>query len=333
MRKVPVPFSVLRRFIRRHRYAWSVNDCVPASLSPLLSHAMHCIMNCKVSTTFFAAILSSWLGAVAGAAPLQPNIVVMLVDDMGIMDTSVPFLTDEAGRPRRYPLNDFYRTPNMDRLASRGIRFNNFYSMSVCSPTRVSLQTGQNAARHRTTNWINPSRDNAGPQGPPEWNWRGLKPGDVTLASLLRAQGYRTIHVGKGHFSPRAFPGSDPSNLGFEVNVGGASIGAPGSYYGEKNYGNRGTTGGEPSGGALGHRYSCHRFWVVTRLKQRVKANLPGRRSTAFPGNLSCRGRTRFRRSRSPTHGLPSRDGQGLKWRELAHKSPEGRDTQHGRMS
>lgn len=212
---------------------------------------MRANINSNIRIAVFSAILSSWLGAVSGAAPSQPNVVVMLVDDMGIMDTSVPFLTDESGKPKRYPLNDFYRTPNMDRLASRGIRFNNFYSMSVCSPTRISLQTGQNAARHRTTNWINPSRDNAGPQGPSEWNWRGLKPGDVTLAGLLRAQGYRTIHVGKGHFSPRAFPGSDPSNLGFDVNVGGAAIGAPGSYYGENGYGNRATTGGEPSGGGV----------------------------------------------------------------------------------
>src|SRR5262245_42895475 len=66
----------------------------------------------------------------------KPNIVIMLVDDMGVMDTSVPFLTDAAGQPKRYPLNDFYRTPNMERLAQRGIRFNNFNAMSVCSPTR-----------------------------------------------------------------------------------------------------------------------------------------------------------------------------------------------------
>jgi len=192
------------------------------------------VLSACSALVFFA----TWLGSVAGAAPAHPNIVVMLIDDMGIMDTSLPFLTDDEGRPKRYPLNDFYRTPNMERLALRGIRFSNFYSMSVCSPTRVCLQTGQNAARHRTTNWINPDKDNAGPQGPPGWNWRGLKPGDVTLAGLLRSQGYRTIHVGKGHFSPRAFPGSDPSTLGFDVNIGGASIGAPGSYYGEKNYGN-----------------------------------------------------------------------------------------------
>ena len=167
----------------------------------------------------------------------QPNIIVFLVDDMGVMDTSVPFLTDEKGQPKRYPLNDYYRTPGMERLASQGIRFNNFYAMSVCSPTRISIMTGQNAARHHATNWINPDRDNRGPMGPPDWNWKGLTKADVTLPRLLHAAGYRTIHVGKAHFGPRAFEGAEPLNLGFDVNVGGASFGAPGSYYAEQNYG------------------------------------------------------------------------------------------------
>lgn len=170
-------------------------------------------------------------------AASDPNIIVFLVDDMGIMDTSVAFLETEQGEVSRYPLNEFYKTPNMERLAAVGIRFNQFSAMSVCSPTRISLMTGQNAARHRTTTWINPDQNNAGPQGPPQWNWDGLKPGDVTLASVLRDNGYRTIHIGKGHFAPRGTAGEDPSKLGFDVNIAGASFGAPGSYYGKKNFG------------------------------------------------------------------------------------------------
>ena len=191
----------------------------------------------RISLTALGQRLPGGVGRLAGpgamlpslcAAEPPPNIVIFLVDDMGVMDTSVPFLTDAAGQPQRYPLNDYYRTPNMERLAARGIRFNNFCAMSVCSPTRISIMTGQNAARHRTTNWINPDKDNAGPNGPPQWNWKGLKKGDVTLAGLLHAGGYRTIHVGKGHFGPRESEGAEPRNLGFDVNVGGASIGAPG---------------------------------------------------------------------------------------------------------
>lgn len=181
-------------------------------------------------TTLFA-VRSETLAADA------PNVVVFLVDDMGVMDTSVPFLTDADGKAKRYPLNDYYRTPGMQRLAELGVRFNNFYAMSVCSPTRCCIMTGQNAARHRTTNWINPDRDNGGPQGPPEWNWKGLSKDSVTLPRVLQAAGYRTIHVGKGHFGPRESAGGNPGNLGFDINVGGASFGAPGSYYGEKKYG------------------------------------------------------------------------------------------------
>ncbi len=176
--------------------------------------------------------------AVTRAAEVRrPNIVVFLVDDMGVMDTSVPFLTDPKGQPRRYPLNEFYRTPNMERMSAIGIRFNHFSAMSVCSPSRVSIMTGQNAARHRTTNWINPDTNNGGPHGPPDWNWRGLKKGDLTVARLLQSAGYRTIHVGKGHFGSRASEGANPLNLGFDVNVAGASIGSPGSYHGRENFG------------------------------------------------------------------------------------------------
>jgi len=208
----------------------------------------------------------------ATAAHPKPNIVIFLVDDMGVMDTSVPFLTDKAGKPKRYPLNEFYRTPNMERLAARGIRFNQFCAMSVCSPTRVSIMTGQNAARHRTTNWINPDQDNAGPQGPPDWNWEGLKKGDITLAGLLRTNGYRTIHVGKGHFGPREFDGADPANLGFEVNIAGASIGSPGSYYGKENFGH----GGQRDKNAVPHleKYHGRDIFLTEALTIEAKAQV-----------------------------------------------------------
>ena len=70
------------------------------------------------------------------------------------MDSSVPFLTSEDGAPKVYPLNTFYKTPHLEQLAKNGIRFSNFYAHSVCSPSRTSLLTGQNAAKTRITNWI-----------------------------------------------------------------------------------------------------------------------------------------------------------------------------------
>ena len=179
----------------------------------------------------------SWAGE-ESSNPSRPNVIVFLVDDMGVMDTSVPFLTDSKGTPKRYPLNDFYHTPNMQRLADQGIRFSQFYAMSVCSPTRVSIMTGQNAARHHTTQWISPEKNNHGEFGPRQWNWRGPDSNTLTLARLLQSNGYRTIHVGKGHFGPFKSAGADPRNLGFDINVGGRSIGAPGSYFGTDHFGN-----------------------------------------------------------------------------------------------
>ena len=71
-------------------------------------------------------------GPAATGRPLQPNILLFLVDDMGWQDTSVPFYE------RRTPLNDRYRTPNMERLANMGVRFTAAYACAVSSPSRCS---------------------------------------------------------------------------------------------------------------------------------------------------------------------------------------------------
>ena len=169
-----------------------------------------------------------------------PNIIVFLVDDMGLMDTSVPFLTDTNGNVVKYPLNSFYQTPNMETLAAQGVRFTNFYAHSVCSPTRVSLLTGQNSSRHGVTNWIRSESNNRTEFGPSNWNWKGLTKKSVTLPRLLQQKGYRTIHVGKAHFGPFNSEGENPLNLGFDINIAGSSIGEPGSYLGTEAFGHIG---------------------------------------------------------------------------------------------
>ena len=82
-----------------------------------------------------------------GVGSPRPNIVYFFLDDMGWQDTSVPFHTEVT------PLNQRYRTPNMERLAAQGMKFTQAYACAVCSPSRVSLMTGLNAARHGVTNW------------------------------------------------------------------------------------------------------------------------------------------------------------------------------------
>ena len=185
----------------------------------------------KESVLFFSVLPACVL------AQDRPNIILFLVDDMGLMDTSLPFLTDHAGNARRFPLNDWYHTPNMERMARSGIRFSTFYAQSVSSPSRVSILTGQNAARHRTTNWINAESNNRDEFGPLAWNWQGIRANAPTLPRMLGKAGYRTIQIGKAHFGPIGSEAENPCRLGFDVSIGGSAIGHPGSYYGENGYG------------------------------------------------------------------------------------------------
>ena len=96
----------------------------------------------------FFLCLGSFLLFLNLSSKQKPNIILFLVDDMGLMDTSVLMLTNKEGKPQKHPLNDWYRTPNMERLAKQGVRFSQFYAQSVCSPTRASLMTGQIGRAH-----------------------------------------------------------------------------------------------------------------------------------------------------------------------------------------
>ena len=177
-----------------------------------------------------------------------PNIVLFLVDDMGWQDTSVPF------HECRTPLNDRYRTPNMERLAEMGVRFTAAYACAVSSPSRCSLLSGMNAARHRVTNWTLDYGRRTDAKNEvldlPDWHWNGIQPDTAaspyntrnatpvtTLPQLLRDHGYYTIHCGKAHFGAKTTPGADPRTMGFEVNIAGGANGAPGSYLARKNFG------------------------------------------------------------------------------------------------
>ncbi|EKB51149.1 sulfatase [Cecembia lonarensis] len=174
----------------------------------------------------------------------KPNIVVFFVDDMGWQDTSVPFWTEITEWNKRY------HTPNMEKLASQGMKFTQAYAHSVCSPSRTSLLTGMNPARHGVTNWtlrkdISTDHEDEVLEFP-AWNLNGLQPVDTinnsifatTLPSILRAHGYHTIHVGKAHWGAMDTPGANPLNLGFDINIAGHAAGGLGSYLGENNFGN-----------------------------------------------------------------------------------------------
>ncbi|WP_200977630.1 sulfatase [Echinicola sp. 20G] len=172
----------------------------------------------------------------------QLNIVFFFVDDMGWQDTSVPFYKEKT------TLNKQYYTPNMEKLAQEGVKFTQAYAAALCSPSRVSLMTGMNPARHKVTNWTLIKDKSPDPMHdeiePPKWNVNGLSATGKdnatvfhsTLAQKLHSAGYTTIHVGKAHFGAKGTSGENPTNLGFDVNIAGHAAGGPGSYYGKYNF-------------------------------------------------------------------------------------------------
>ena len=173
---------------------------------------------------------------------MKPNIILFFVDDMGWQDTSVPFWNKKTA------FNNLYHTPNMEKLASQGMKFTQAYATPVCTPTRVSLISGMNTARHRVTNWTlrrdkDPVRSPKGLQVP-KWNVNGAQSSDsipfsvhiTPLQQILKDHGYFTVHAGKAHWGAMDTPGEDPKNLGFDINIAGHAAGAPGSYYGKKNF-------------------------------------------------------------------------------------------------
>ena len=199
----------------------------------------------KLLGTVMVLLVCNLAAAVqSSASPEQPrpNIILFLVDDMGWQESSLPFHTEPTVLNRRY------HTPAMERLAREGLKFTRAYASSVCSPTRISILSGMNAARHGVTNWtlrrgLSPD-DRHARFDPPAWNVNGAttfagieRTVRITpLPEMLRWVGYRTIHIGKAHFGAQGTPGEDPRHFGFEVNIAGHAAGAPGSYYGRRNF-------------------------------------------------------------------------------------------------
>ena len=143
--------------------------------------------------------LLALLVALASAAPAaqetRPNVLVILTDDQGWGDAGC-YGSDEV------------KTPAIDALAARGLRFTQFYAAApVCSPSRAGLLTGRAPQRARCAN--NASSQPGG---------HGMPADEVTLAEMFRAAGYATAHVGKWHLG-RA-PGENPNDQGFESSFG-----------------------------------------------------------------------------------------------------------------
>ncbi len=174
-----------------------------------------------------AASAAVALGAPGGQPQRKPNVVIILADDLGWMDT------DTYG-------SRFYRTPNITRLARRGMLFRNAYAANpLCSPTRASIMTGQYPARLRFTTpaghlqevVLDPKLPDKGPAHhkavQPETRTR-LPLEYRTLAERLKDAGYATAHFGKWHLG---WPPYGPEGQGFDVVAPGGSYPGPPSYF------------------------------------------------------------------------------------------------------
>ena len=142
-----------------------------------------------------------------------PNFIFILADDLGWRDIGCYGST-------------FYETPNLDRLAQRGMRFTDAYaSCPVCSPTRAGVHTGKYPARVGITNWIG-GKSQGRLQDVPYLHELPLS--EQTLATALRDGGYQTWHVGKWHMGGPEFY---PQHHGFDINIGGCGWGSPKKGY------------------------------------------------------------------------------------------------------
>ena len=174
----------------------------------------------SIRSLWVASIAIAWSLVAAQssllAADRLPNVVMILADDLGWSDTSL------------YGTTDFYRTPNVQRLAERGMTFTRAYSASpLCSPTRASILTGMSPARHGITapQCHTPKvRLNATLKGRAAPNQKSIQPDSitrlnpktVTIADSLKAAGYVTGHFGKWHLGPDPY---SPLQHGFDVDI------------------------------------------------------------------------------------------------------------------
>lgn len=146
----------------------------------------------KISYPLFVIGLSAVIAPGCKKEEPKPNIIFILADDLGRVQTGA------------YG-SEYYKTPNIDRLASEGIRFTNAYAAcSVSSPTRASIMTGKYPARLHLTDFIPGNQRNNYPLSQPDWQ-KFLPLEEVTLAEVAKEQGYNTAIFGKWHLSVAKF--------------------------------------------------------------------------------------------------------------------------------
>ena len=164
-------------------------------------------------------LFSAALVCANALAAQSPNVLFILVDDLGYSDVAC------------YG-NTLHETPNVDRLAREGTRFTDAYAAcAVCSPTRASIQTGQYPIRYGLTDWIAGARRHNTPLK--EIFTQCMLPlEEVTVAEAFNEHGYQTAFVGKWHLNDKGHKTGFPEDQGYQVNIGGHHRGTPpGGYW------------------------------------------------------------------------------------------------------
>lgn len=163
----------------------------------------------------WAVVTLAAIGATLPAAARPPNVILILIDDMGLTDLGCYGST-------------FYETPHIDKLAAGGMRLTNGYSAcTVCSPTRAAVLTGKYPARLHITDWIAGHDRPFAKLKPPDWT-QHLPLEEATIAEVFKSAGYATAHIGKWHLGNEEFW---PTKQGFDINIGGNHRGQPPSYF------------------------------------------------------------------------------------------------------
>lgn len=135
---------------------------------------------------FLPLLLITWLVDTAFSSS-KPNIIFVVADDMGWKDTG------HSGNP-------VAKTPHLDKMASGGLRFDQFYSAhATCSPGRMSILTGRTPLRARMVTTVGPMQE-----------------GEITVAMALKTAGYETAHFGKWGLGRE---GTHPTKAGFDTSI------------------------------------------------------------------------------------------------------------------
>ncbi|WP_018969243.1 sulfatase-like hydrolase/transferase [Rubritalea marina] len=197
------------------------------------TYTVQIFMNNLSTGGAYAAFDGVTLSAAASARTPSsgPNVLFILVDDLGWTDHSVDALAKGNA-------SDYYQTPHLERLASEGVSFTSAYAQPNCAPSRAAFFSGQYSCRSANgvynvaslsrqggiTNYTNPATQVDA--------WVDGSSTTTTIAEAIWNAGYVTAHFGKYHVgSGSSSHATHPLNQGYDYNYGGGSSGDPSTFY------------------------------------------------------------------------------------------------------